>query len=80
MDITGILNLMYWCKQFTIPQPLIDDVRKACNTKWARVPKLEITEEDKQAVFDAIEKLLGDSQLAHHPAALKARQEIFQLE
>ncbi|PFX26527.1 Uncharacterized protein CXorf38-like [Stylophora pistillata] len=76
MDITGILNLMYWCKQFTIPQPLVEDVREARNTKWAHVPKLELTDKDRQAVFNAIKKLLGDSQFDGDDAALTAREKI----
>ena len=49
MDITGILNLMYWCTHFTmlIPQALIKDTRDTRNNKWVHVPKLEVTEADK---------------------------------
>ncbi|XP_078362522.1 uncharacterized protein LOC144646712 [Oculina patagonica] len=76
LDITGILNLMYWCKQFTIPQPLIKEVRETRNSKWVHVPKLELTNADKADAFDAIENLLKDSQLAPDPAAQKALKEI----
>ena len=79
MDITGILNLMYWCKQFTVPQPLVDAVRETRNTKWAHVPKLELTDVDKQAAFNAIENLLRDPQLARDPDAQNALQEILKL-
>ena len=80
MDITGILNLMYWCNHFIVPQPLVDAVREIRNTKWAHVPKLELTDVDKKAAFDAIEKLLEDPQIAHDLDVQKALQEILKLE
>ena len=76
MDITGILNLMYWCNQFTIPQPLIDEVRKIRNNNWVHVPCLELTDADKKVAFDAIEKLLQDPNLVHDPDAQQALKEI----
>ena len=79
MDITGILNLMYWCNHFTIPQSLIKEVRETRNNKWAHVPKLELSDADKKMAFDAIENLLQDPQLAHDPDAEKARREIVTL-
>ena len=79
MDITGILNLMYWCNKFKILQTRVEETRKARNTKWAHVPKLELTDEERKAVLDAVEKLLEDSALADDSAAKKARDEILQL-
>ncbi|KAL9988501.1 hypothetical protein ACROYT_G002955 [Oculina patagonica] len=79
MDITGILNLMYWCNQFTIPQPLIKEVRETRNNKWVHVPKLELTNADKTDAFDAIENLLKAPQLAPDPDARKALIEIVNL-
>ena len=76
MDVTGILNLMYWCNHFTIPQPLIKDVRETRNNKWAHVSKLELTNADKTASFDAIENLLNDPHLAHDLDVQKALREI----
>ena len=79
LDITGILNLMYWCSQFTIPRPSIKEVRETRNNKWVHVPKLELTNADKTDAFDAIEKLLRDPQLAPDPDAQKALTEIVNL-
>ena len=79
MDITGILNLMYWCSHFTIPQPLIKEVRETRNNKWVHVPDLELTNADKTDAFDAIENLLKDPQLAPDPDAQKALKEIANL-
>ncbi len=76
MDITGILNLLYWCNRFTIPQPLIEEVRETRNNKWVHVPKLELTNADKTDAFDAIKNLLKAPQLAPDPDARKALIEI----
>ena len=76
MDITGILNLMYWCNQFTIPQPLIDEVREIRNHNWVHVPCLELTDADKKVAFDAIENLLQHPNIVHDPDAQKALKEI----
>ena len=72
MDITGILNLMYWCNKFKILQTQVEKTRKARNTKWAHVPKLELTDEERKAVLHAVEELLNDSVLADDSAAKKA--------
>ena len=79
MDINGILNLMYWCKHFTIPQPLIKDVRDVRNGKCVHVPKLELSDADKSAAFDAIENLLKVPQLAADEDAKKALGEVISL-
>ena len=79
MDINSILNLMYWCKHFTIPQPLIKDVRDVRNDKCVHVPKLELSDADKSAAFDAIENLLQDTQLAADEDAKKALGEVISL-
>ena len=76
MDITGILNLMYWCNQFTIPQPLIDEVREIRNNNWVHVPCLELTDADKKLAFDAIENLLKHPNIVHDPSAQQALKEI----
>jgi len=76
MDITGILNLMFWCDHFTIPQPLIEDVRDTRNNKWAHVPKLELSDAEKTTAFGATENLLKDPHLAHDPDAQNALREI----
>lgn len=79
MDITSILNLMYWCTHFTVPQDLIKDVRDTRNSKWGHVPDLELTDAEKSIAFDAIENLLKDPSLAHEPDAQKALVEIGKL-
>ena len=79
MDITGLLNLMYWCNHFTIHQPLINEVRDTRNNKWVHVPKLELTNADKTDAFDAIANLLNDPQLARDPDAQKALKEVINL-
>ena len=79
MDITGILNLMYWCNQFTIPQLLINEVRDTRNNKWVHVPKLELTNAEKTDAFNTIENLLKDPKLAPDPHAQKALKEIVNL-
>ena len=79
MDITGILNLMYWCDHFTIPQALIKDVRETRNNKWVHVPKLELTNADKTDAFGTIENLLQDPQLAGDPDVQKALRETVKL-
>ena len=79
MDINSILNLMYWCNHFTIPQSLIKDVRDVRNDKCVHVPKLELSDADKSAAFDAIENLLKDPQLAADEDAKKALGEVISL-
>jgi len=76
MDVTGILNLMFWCDHFTIPQPLISDVRETRNKKWVHVAKLELTSADKTTAFGTIENLLQDPQLAGDPDAQRALKEV----
>ena len=77
MDVTGILNLMYWCDHFRpISQALIKDVRDIRNQKWAHVKKLELTEADKATSFAKIENLLQDPHLTHDLGAQKALREI----
>ena len=79
MDINGILNLMYWCNHFTIPQSLIKAVRDIRNDRCVHVPKLELSDVDKTAAFDAIENLLKDPQLAADEDAKKALREVISL-
>ena len=76
MDVTGILNLLYWCNHFTIPHPLIQEVRETRNNKWVHVPNLELTDADKKVAFDAIENLLLDANIAHDHDAQQALKQI----
>ena len=77
MDLTGILNLMYWCDHFRpIPQALIKDLRDIRNNKWGHVTKLELTNAEKAAAFSAMEALLQDPKLTHDRDAKKALHEI----
>ena len=79
MEISAILNLMFWCNHFTVQRPLIKDVRDARNTKWAHVPKLELSEAEKKGAFEKIEKLLQDPALARDVDAQEAFREILAL-
>jgi len=79
MDVTGILNLMFWCDHFTIPRPLISDVRETRNKKWVHVTKLELTNADKTTAFGSIENLLQDPQLAGDLDAQRALREVVNL-
>ena len=73
MDVTGILNLMYWCSHFTIPQALIRDVRDIRNDKWVHVPRLELPNAEKTVAF---ENLLKSPHLAKDTDAQNALGEI----
>ena len=79
MEVTGILNLMFWCNHFNVQRPLIKDVRDIRNTKWVHVPKLELSKAEKMAAFATIEKLLQDPELAGDPGAQRALQGILAL-
>ena len=79
MEISAILNLMFWCNHFTVQRPLIRDVRDTRNTKWAHVPKLELSEAEKKSAFETIEKFLQDPILARDVDAQEALQEILAL-
>ena len=77
IDLTGILNLMYWCDHFRpIPQPLIKDLRDIRNRVWGHVTKLELTNAEKAIAFGAIEAMLQHPSLAHDRDAQKALHEI----
>ena len=78
-DITGLLNLMYWCDHFNVQQPLIAAVREIRNNKWVHVAKLELSDADKRVAFDAIENLLRDPALAGEPSAQAALQDVINL-
>ena len=79
MEIAGILNLMFWCDHFSVERRLINDVRDTRNTKWAHLPKLELSEAEKRAGFETIEKLLQDPVLAGDPDARGALQDVLAL-
>ena len=78
-DVTGLLNLMTWCTQFTVQKALIGAVRGIRNTNWVHVPNLELSETDKQVAFDAIENLLQDPAFAGEPSVEKALQDVVNL-
>ncbi|XP_068688236.1 uncharacterized protein [Montipora foliosa] len=79
MDITTMLNLIFWCTHFAVPRHLVKDVREIRNKKWAHVTSLELSDADKKIAFDAIENLLRDPNLAHEPDAQNALKEIVKL-
>lgn len=63
MEISAILNLMFWCNHFTVQRPLIKDVRDIRNTKWAHVATLKLSDAEKKDAFKTIENLLQDPAL-----------------
>ena len=79
MDVTAILNLMFWCNHFTVQRSLIKDVRETRNTKWVHVPKLELSLTEKRAAFETIEKLLQDPVFTGDPDAQDALRDILAL-
>ena len=79
MDVTAILNLMFWCNHFTVQRSLIKDVRETRNTKWVHVPKLELSVTEKRAAFETIEKLLQDPVVTGDPHAQDALRDILAL-
>ena len=77
MDVTGILNLMYWCDHFRpISQALIKDLRDVRNLTLGHATKVELTDVEKATAFGAMEALLQDPKLAHDRDAQKALHEI----
>lgn len=79
MEISAMLNLMFWCNHFTVQRPLIKDVRDTRNTKWAHVPKLKLSDAEKKDAFETIEKLLQDPVLASDVGAQETLREILAL-
>ena len=79
MEISAILNLMFWCNHFTVQQSLIKAVRDTRNTKWAHVATLKLTDVEKKDAFETIEKLLQDPTLASDVGAQKTLREILAL-
>lgn len=79
MEISAILNLMFWCNHFTVQRPLIKDVRDTRNTKWAHVPKLKLSDAEKKDAFETIEKFLQDPALARDVGAQETLREILAL-
>ncbi|KAK2566012.1 hypothetical protein P5673_010334 [Acropora cervicornis] len=79
MDISNLLNLMYWCTHFSVSQHLINEVRDVRNNKWAHVTSLELNDADKKIAFDAIENLLNFPSLAKEHDAQNSLKEIIKL-
>ena len=79
LDITGILNLLYWCNHFLVQRALIEGVRETRNTKWVHVPKLELNDKEKRAAFQTIEKLLQDPVFVGDVDVQNALQDILAL-
>ena len=79
LDVTGILNLLYWCNHFLVQRPLIEGVRETRNTKWVHVPKLELNDKEKRAAFQTIEKLLQDPVFVGDVDVQNALQDILDL-
>ncbi|KAJ7372363.1 hypothetical protein OS493_019810 [Desmophyllum pertusum] len=66
-------------KLFLPNRSLIKDVRDTRNTKWAHLPKLELSEAEKKDAFETLEKLLQDPVLARDVDAQGALREILAL-
>ena len=79
MEISAILNLMFWCNHFTTQRPLIKDVRDTRNTKWAHVTSLNLSDAEKNAAFETIEKLLQDPALAGDVGAQETLRDVLAL-
>ena len=79
MEISAILNLMFWCNHFTVQRPLIKDVRDTRNTKWAHVRTLKLSDAEKKDAFETIEKLLQDPALASDVGAQETLRDILAL-
>ena len=77
MEVTMILNLMYWCDHFRpISQPLINNLRVIRNRKFGHVEKLKLTDAERATAFGAMEALLQDPGLALDLDAQNALHEI----
>ena len=77
MEVTMILNLMYWCDHFRpISQPLINNLRVIRNRKFGHVEKLKLTDAERATAFAAMEALLQDPGLALDLDAQNALHEI----
>ena len=74
-DTTGLINLLYWCNYFTLPQHLVHAVRQTRNT-WGHSSSLQLSEGERVAAFQSIEDLLQDPALATDADALNALAEI----
>ena len=61
-DLTGILNLMNFCKYFSVQQLLLKSV-KGWRNKWAHASKNQLSEPDKQSAFKEIDNLINDVEL-----------------
>ena len=79
MEISAILNLMFWCNHATVKGPLIKDVCDTRNTKWAHVTTLKLSDAEEKAAFETIEKLFQDPALAGDVSAQETLREIVAL-
>ena len=61
-DLTGILNLMNFCKYFNVQRHLLKSV-KGWRNKWSHAPKHQLSEPDKQSAFKEIDNLINDVEL-----------------
>ena len=57
-DLTGILNLMNFCKYFNVQGSLLKYV-KGWRNKWAHASKNQLSEPDKQSAFKEIDNLIN---------------------
>ena len=75
-DCTALINLIYWCNHFKVDGQLSNAVRETRNTKWAHVPRQELTDAQKSDALNAMRNLLQDPELVDDADAQKALHEI----
>ena len=71
-DISGLLNLMCFCKEFNLDQMNLEKVRDLRNFKLVHNPNLQVTEKEMNEVFDSVMNVLQDQQLISDCEAKKA--------
>ena len=79
-DCTALINLIYWCNHFKVDGQLSNAVRETRNTKWAHVPRQELTDAQKSDALNAMRNLLQDPELVDDADAQKALHEITSME
>ena len=79
-DCTALINLIYWCNHFKVHGQLSNAVRETRNTKWAHVPRQELTDAQKSDALNAMQNLLQDPELVADVHAQKALHEITSME
>ena len=61
-DLTGLLNFLIFCKHSKVQQNVLKSVRDLRND-WAHTKNYKFSASEKQAAFNAIDKLMNDAEL-----------------